>query len=123
LAASCLSSLSGSATAIVITAPIIVVAAGVLAYSIHDLFEAGIATGGLFAVKAFDVSQQVPPGSWYCTLLRGTVSFRPDPSQAEVIAWATYLAVTMTLFFRNGQPSGHPTATPQPGQRQPVSAA
>ena len=30
----------------------------------------------LFDQTAFDVSAQVPPGSWYGTLLRGTINFR-----------------------------------------------
>lgn len=81
-------------------AGLIVIAAGVLAYGIHDLWEAGILSGPLFDQTAFDVSAQVPPGSWYGTLLRGTINFRPDPSWAEVIAWSTYLGVVMTLFFR-----------------------
>lgn len=79
---------------------LIVVAAGVLAYGIHDLWEAGFLMGPLFSSQAFDVSTAVPPGSWYGTLLRGTVNFRPDPSWAEVLVWATYLGVVMMLFFR-----------------------
>lgn len=81
-------------------AGLIVVAAGVLAYGIHDLWEAGLLSGSLFDTAAFNVSEQVPPGSWYGTLLRGTISFRPDPAWAEVVAWLAYLAIVMTLFFR-----------------------
>lgn len=98
-------------------AGLIVVAAGVLAYGIHDLWEAGILSGRIFDTPAFDVSRQVPPGSWYGTLLRGTVNFRPDPAWAEVLAWVTYLGITMTLFFRSPRPGAvadHPVRSATP---------
>ena len=85
-------------------AGLIVVAAGVLAYGIHDLYEAGVVSGGLFSHRAFDISAQIPPGSWYGTLLKGTINFRPDPMRAEVIAWLAYLVITMPLFFRTPRP-------------------
>ncbi|MEO7430151.1 MAG: iron uptake transporter permease EfeU [Acidimicrobiales bacterium] len=92
-------------------AGLIVVAAGVLAYGIHDLVEAGLLSGGLFDARAFDVSAQIPPSSWYGTLLKGAINFRPDPMWAEVIAWLAYLSVTMTLFFRPSPPLAPVTAT------------
>ncbi len=97
-------------------AGLIVVAAGVLAYGIHDLWEGGVLTGSLFGEPAFDVSSAIPPSSWYGTLLRGTVNFRPDPSWAEVIVWATYLSVVMTLFFRPHRPAApdEPARAPEP---------
>lgn len=94
-------------------AGLIVVAAGVLAYGIHDLWEAGLLSGSLFDTPAFDVSEQVPPGSWYGTLLRGTINFRPDPAWAEVMAWSAYLTIVMALFFRPSRPEMQP-AEPRP---------
>ncbi len=102
-------------------AGLIVVAAGVLAYGIHDLWEAGILTGSFFGDPAFDVSSSVPPGSWYGTLLRGTVNFRPDPSWAEVLVWLAYISVVMTLFFRPRRPTAPPVPAPRAVQ-EPVSA-
>lgn len=99
-------------------AGLIVVAAGVLAYGIHDLWEAGILSGALFDTAAFDVSSQVPPDSWYGTLLRGTVNFRPSPAWAEVILWAAYLSVVMTLFFR---PTRAAAAASVPARPEPVA--
>ena len=61
-------------------AVLIVVAAGVLAYGVHDLQEAGILPG--LNTLAFDVSGTVPPDSWYGTLLRGTVNFTPGDDLA-----------------------------------------
>ncbi len=101
-------------------AGLIVVAAGVLAYGIHDLWEAGVVSGGLFDARAFDVSAQIPPSSWYGTLLRGTVNFRPDPAWAEVVAWFAYLTIAMTLFFRKPRPQ---PAAPAARSTDNVSAA
>jgi high-affinity iron transporter len=98
-------------------AGLIVVAAGVLAYGIHDLWEAGILSGALFDRAAFDVSSQVPPDSWYGTLLRGTVNFRPSPAWAEVVVWAAYLSVVMGLFFR---PARATAAASVPAHPEPV---
>lgn len=102
-------------------AGLIVVAAGVLAYGIHDLWEAELLSGGIFETRAFDLSAQIPPSSWYGTLLKGTINFRPDPSWAEVIAWSTYLVITMTLFFR--APRASTPAPAVPSVPETVSAA
>src|SRR5438105_4326245 len=79
-------------------AALVVVAAGVLAYGVHDLQEAGILPG--LADLAFDVTAQVPPSSWYGTLLKGTLNFSPDSTWLQVIAYVTYLVPAMVLFFR-----------------------
>ena len=54
---------------------LIIVAAGVLAYGVHDLQEAGILPG--LNNLAFDVSDQIPPASVLGTLLKGTLNFSP----------------------------------------------
>ncbi len=77
---------------------LIVVAAGVLAYGIHDLQEADILPG--INSIAFDVSQQVPPSSWYGTLLKGTVNFQGRTTWLQLVAWAAYLVPVMVLFLR-----------------------
>lgn len=96
---------------------LIVVAAGVLAYGVHDLQEAGILPG-LYNL-AFDVSEQIPPGSITYTLLKGTVNFSPATTWLEAIAWLAYLVPTMTLFlFRIRTPSTptHSAPAPQPAR-------
>jgi len=77
---------------------LIVVAAGVLSYGVHDLQEAGILPG--LGTLMFDVSAAVPPSSWYGTLLKGTVNFSPATTWLEGIAWLAYTIPTMTLFIR-----------------------
>ena len=54
---------------------LIFVAAGILAYGVHDLQEAGILPG--LTTLAFDVSAAIPPDSWYGTLLKGVLNFSP----------------------------------------------
>jgi high-affinity iron transporter len=77
---------------------LVVVAAGVLAYGVHDLQEAGILPGS--EVLAFDVSAAIPPGSWYGSLLKGTVGFTPQVTWLQLVAWVAYLVPVLTLFLR-----------------------
>jgi high-affinity iron transporter len=79
-------------------AALIVVAAGVLAYGFHDLQEASILPG-LNAV-AFDITRQIPPSSWYGTLLKGVFNFQGAPSWLELIVYFAYLVPVLLLFFR-----------------------
>jgi high-affinity iron transporter len=92
-------------------AGLIVVAAGVLAYGIHDLQEAGI-LGGLNSL-AFDVSKHIPPSSWYGTLLKGVFNFSPQTTWLQVVVYLVYLVPTMVLFFRPipSAPQVRPTTT------------
>ncbi|MCW2841414.1 MAG: iron transporter [Aeromicrobium sp.] len=94
---------------------LIVVAAGVLAYGIYDLQEAGFLprlTGNVGSVSdlgnaVFDISSTIPPDSWYGTLLKGTVNFQPNPSWLQVIGWAVYLVPVLWLYSR--KPAAAPT--------------
>ncbi|MEU3908566.1 iron uptake transporter permease EfeU [Streptomyces goshikiensis] len=90
---------------------LVVVAAGVLAYGVHDLQEADFLPG--LANKAFDVSESVPPDSWYGTLLKGTFNFQPDPTWLQVVVWVLYLVPTLFLFFAP-QRAGRPAAPSSP---------
>lgn len=92
---------------------LIVVAAGILSYGIHDLQEAALLPG--LNTLAFDVSSVVPPDSWYGTLLKGTVNFTPSTTWLQAVAWTLYLVVVMTFFLR-------PTRT-APAPASPATAA
>ncbi|WP_371587669.1 iron uptake transporter permease EfeU [Streptomyces virginiae] len=78
-------------------AMLVIVAAGVLAYGVHDLQEARF-LGGL-GDKAFDVSETIPPDSWYGTLLKGVFNFQPDPTVLQLTVWLLYLVPVLTLFL------------------------
>ncbi|MCD2467184.1 FTR1 family protein [Streptomyces sp. MBT42] len=76
---------------------LVVVAAGVLAYGVHDLQEARFLDG--LAHKAFDISATIPPDSWYGTLLKGVFNFQPNPTVLQVTVWTLYLVPTLALFL------------------------
>jgi high-affinity iron transporter len=82
---------------------LIIVAAGVFAYGVHDLQEAGSLPG--LNNLAFDVSGAVPPDSWYATLLKGVFNFSPATTWLEAAAWLCYVIPVMVLFFRPARPS------------------
>ncbi|MEZ5412013.1 MAG: iron uptake transporter permease EfeU [Acidimicrobiales bacterium] len=92
-------------------AALVVVAGGVLAYGIHDLQEARFLPG--LNTIAFDVSDTIPPGSWYGTLLKGTVNFSPRTTVLEAIAWTCYVVPVLFLFWRSVRtPAPRPTSKP-----------
>jgi high-affinity iron transporter len=88
---------------------LIVVAAGVLAYGVHDLQEAGILPG--LNNTAFDISSWYSASSWYGTLLKGLFNFSPNPTVLEVVVWFAYLVPVMILFIR-GVRAPDPTPAP-----------
>ncbi|MEN3270787.1 iron uptake transporter permease EfeU [Pseudonocardia sp.] len=90
---------------------LVFVAAGILAYGVHDLQEAGILPG--LTTLAFDVSAAVPPDSWYGTLLKGIFNFSPQTTVLEAVVWVAYVAVVLTLFLLpQRSPRAAPLASP-----------
>ncbi|MFI5986135.1 iron uptake transporter permease EfeU [Streptomyces sp. NPDC051555] len=85
---------------------LVVVAAGVLAYGVHDLQEADFLPG--LNSRAFDVSGTIPPDSWYGTLLKGTFNFQPDPTVLQLTVWALYLVPVLALFLYAGKAPAAP---------------
>src|SRR4051794_8196659 len=90
---------------------LIVVAAGVLSYGVHDLQEAGILPG--LDNLAFDLRGVFTEDTWIGTLLKGTINFTPNTTWLQLAVWIVYVAVTMTLFFRPVRRSNRPAATPR----------
>jgi high-affinity iron transporter len=89
---------------------LIVVAAGVLGYGMHDLQEAGVLPG--LGSLAFDVSSHIDEGSWYGALLKGVFNFSPQTTWLQAAAWAAYLVVTLTFFLRGVRRRGRAAAAP-----------
>jgi high-affinity iron transporter len=77
---------------------LIIVAAGVLSYGVHDLQEAGVLPGS--ESFAFDVSSAIPPASWYGTLLKGTINFSPATTWLQAVVWTLYVVPVLTVFIR-----------------------
>lgn len=76
---------------------LIVVAAGVLAYGVHELQEAGVFPGE--DALAFDLTGVVAPGSLAAVLVRGVLNLRPAMSVLEVGAWLGYVVTVGSLFW------------------------
>ena len=109
---------------------LVVVAAGILAYGIHDLQEAGVLPGpfsgppitptdfrtgevmtGFFTPIpywgvafpfgwAFNVSDTIAPDGPLASILKGTVGFTPQMSWLEVSMWFIYMLAVLPRFVR-----------------------
>jgi high-affinity iron transporter len=88
---------------------LVFVAAGILAYGVHDLQEAGVLPG--LNTIAFDVSAAVPADSWYGTLLKGVLNFSPRTTWLEAIVWVVYVAVVLFFFLRPARRSSRSTSS------------
>lgn len=86
---------------------LVVVAAGILAYAVHELQEAGVLPGE--KVYAFDVRSIIAPDSPLAAVVRGIFNLRPRMAVLEIGAWAAYLVVVLPLFLRGV--GRRPTAT------------
>lgn len=117
---------------------LIIVAAGVLAYAVHDLQEGGVLPGPFGALApidaggvavglagfpfgwAFDVTAAVPPGSALAAVLQATVGFMPQMTWLQVIAWGLYVVIVGAFFIRGVRGGGGRRTAPA---AQPVAAA
>jgi high-affinity iron transporter len=77
---------------------LIVVAAGLFAFSAHELQEAGWFP--FLQAHAFDLSASLPDDEGIGAILRGLLGYNADPAMLEVLAWMTYLVVVGALYLR-----------------------
>ncbi|MGH2590597.1 MAG: iron uptake transporter permease EfeU [Actinomycetota bacterium] len=76
---------------------LIVVAAGLFAYSIHELQEAGWFP--ILEAHAFELAS-LPDDEGVGAILRGLIGYNADPTVLEVVAWLSYLVVIGALYLR-----------------------
>lgn len=79
---------------------LIVIAAGVLAYGLGDLQEAGLLPGQHWV--AFDLTSHINSGTWWVALLAGVTDLQPTMTVLQVVAWVGYLGTVLTMFVRAG---------------------
>lgn len=77
---------------------LVLVAAGVLGYGVHDLQEAGVLPGE--DNVAFDISAIMPPESLVGTLLKGVFNVTPAPTVLQFVVWVVYVVIVGALFIR-----------------------
>ncbi|WP_136057209.1 iron uptake transporter permease EfeU [Microbacterium sp. K24] len=116
---------------------LVIVAAGVLAYSFMDLQEAGALPGPFTAAApidavtggvavgwagfpfgwAFDLSATIAPGGPLAAILQATVGFMPAMTWLQVIAWTVYILIVGSLYIR-GLRSRRPSKPQAPTEPQ-----
>lgn len=100
---------------------LIFVAAGILAYGVRALQTYGWLPG--IENAAFDWSSWYDLSSWYGTLLGGILNIRPNPTWLQLIAWAAYLVIVLTLFLRRTKPAPATPVTSKPSAAQDNSSS
>jgi high-affinity iron transporter len=85
---------------------LIVVAAGILAYGVHELQEIGAFAQleqvlPILTSNAYDVSAIIEKDGVLHSILKGTISFRVAPSNLEALVWFLY-AIPVTFIYVRG---------------------
>jgi len=77
---------------------LMVVAAGVLTYGIHEFQELGWLPG--INLIAYDFSNSIDPAGFVATLLKGLLSLRTSMSWLELFAYVSYIVIVASIFLR-----------------------
>ncbi len=77
---------------------LVVVAAGLFAYALHELQEAGWFP--FLAATAYDVSATLPDDAGMGAILRGLIGYNADPTWLEVVGWLGYVLIVGGLYLR-----------------------
>jgi high-affinity iron transporter len=100
---------------------LILVAAGIFKYGVHDLQESQILPG--IGTIAYSIGNVLGPSTWYATLLAGMFNITPEPTVLEVIAWIAYGVPVLVLFLwrPRRKPAAVAPATDSTDQPAPAS--
>jgi len=92
---------------------LILVAAGIFKYGVHDLQEAQILPG--IGSLAYSIPTVLDPSTWYAALLAGMFNITAEPTVLEVIAWIAYGVPVLLLFLWPARPpAAKPAAVAEP---------
>lgn len=101
---------------------LIVIAAGVLAYGLGDLQDAGWLPGHTWI--AFDLTAHIDPGSWWASIITGVTELSPKMTVLQVTAWLAYLVVVIPAFMSVGRATKPaPAAAPAQAAAPAASSA
>jgi high-affinity iron transporter len=89
---------------------LVVVAAGVLSYGIHEYQELGWLPGVDFFV--WDVTSVIAKESLLGGVLAGTIGFDTTTSLLQFVFWAAYLAIVLSLYLKPASTKSVPAKTP-----------
>ncbi|MGZ8601342.1 MAG: iron uptake transporter permease EfeU [Actinomycetota bacterium] len=81
---------------------LIVVAAGLFAYALHELQEAGWLP--VLAGTAFDISTTFPDDEGAGGILRAIFGYQANPTWLELAGWFGYLVIVGGMFLRSAPP-------------------
>ncbi|GAA2527720.1 iron uptake transporter permease EfeU [Winogradskya humida] len=87
---------------------LILVAAGIFKYAVHDFQESNVLPG--LNNLAYDISGALDPSAWYTALLTGMFNVTPTASVLETVAWAAYGIPVLVIFL---WPTPQPAPAPQ----------
>jgi high-affinity iron transporter len=97
---------------------LILVAAGIFKYGVHDLQESGILPG--IGTIAYHLGGVLDPSRWYAALLSGMFNITAEPTVLEIIAWIAYGVPVLILFLwrprRKPAPPAAASGRPVPAQ-------
>jgi len=77
---------------------LVVVAAGVLSYGVHEYQELGWLPGPDFFI--WDVTSWIKNDSLLASVLGGTIGFDTTTSWLQFVVWATYLATVLSIYLK-----------------------
>ena len=79
-------------------AALIVVAAGVLSYGVHEFQELGWLPGE--KAYAWDVTSWLAPDSILASVLAGTIGFDTTMSWLQLVVWGAFMVGTLALYLK-----------------------
>ena len=89
---------------------LVVVAAGVLSYGIHEYQELGWLPGADFFI--WDVTSVIAKESLIGGVLAGTIGFDTTTSLLQFLVWAAYLAIILSLYLKPAARKSVPAKAP-----------